>query len=164
MYKIGKVEIDWRSRKNGAFTITINKNRKMFRISKKTSRKDVFARIREWSKDVGGEQKVCKHCKKHYAGVHTHNSLCPECMKKAGQIAREGVGHIAELSFSEALQCIPDGVNPVEWEQKLDTEIRAERQALVDLLKEDDQWHNLYYWGKRYDVQEELKWAKNLQL
>lgn len=159
MYEIGNVKIEWRSRKNGAFTITIGEQSKIVRIRKQIGRdkyryngKVIFVQLREWAKDIASYDKTCKACGAKYGGLHTHNSLCPKCMRKAGQIAREGVRHIAELSFSEALQCIPEGVNPVEWEQKLDAEIRAERQALVDLLKEDDQWHNLYCWGKRYDV------------
>lgn len=57
--------------------------------------------------------------------------------------------YIKEFSFSEALQYIPEGVNPIEYERKIDAEIRAERQALVDLWKQDDQAWNLYCYGKR---------------
>lgn len=69
--------------------------------------------------------------------------------QKAADIHREGVGNIKEFSFSEALQYIPEGVNPIEYERKIDAEIRAERQALVDLWKQDDQAWNLYCYGKR---------------
>ena len=48
-----------------------------------------------------------------------------------------------------ALKYIPEGVNPIEYERKIDAEIRAERQALVDLWKQDDQAWNLYCYGKR---------------
>lgn len=159
MYTIGNIKIEWRSRANGAFVITVGDESRICRIRKRIgfdkyryNGKAVFTQLRKWAESLAEHNKTCKACGAKYGGVHTHNSLCPACMRKAGKIAREGVGHIAELSFSEALQCIPEGVNPVEWERKLDAEIRAERQALVDLLNEDEEWHNLYCWRRRSDV------------
>lgn len=66
--------------------------------------------------------------------------MCGDCAQEAADINREGVGNIKEF---EALQCIP------EYKRKIDAEIRAERQALVDIWKQDDQAWNLYCYGKR---------------
>jgi Zn finger protein HypA/HybF involved in hydrogenase expression len=146
--KIGQVEFTWRAHRQ-ACVVKIGGEQRVFRFNKKTTRKELFAKIRSLIAEAAGTQKVCQHCGKHYFGVNSHNFLCGDCAQKAADIHREGVGNIKEFSFSEALQYIPEGVNPIEYERKIDAEIRAERQALVDLWKQDGQAWNLYCYGKR---------------
>lgn len=136
---------------NCVLTVTTCEVTHKFRISKSNPRKVVFAKIREWINEVSStnNQHICQHCGKKYAGVNTHNFLCGECCAKAAKINREGVGHIEELSFTEALRSIPEGVDPIKFEQEIDAQIRTERQALIDLWKKDDQAWNLYCDGKR---------------
>lgn len=146
--KIGQVEFVWRAKRQ-AFIIRIGGEQRVYRFNKKTVRKELFAEIRSIIAEAKGTQKICQHCGKPYFGENSHNFLCDDCARKAAVINREGVGNIDALSFSEALQCVPDGVNPIEYERKIDAEIRAERQALVDLWKQDDQAWNQYCYGRR---------------
>lgn len=146
--KICQVEFTWRAHRQ-ACAVKIGGEQRVFRLNKQTSRKELFAKIRSLISEAEGTEKVCQHCGKHYFGVNSHNFLCGDCAQQAADINREGVGNIKEFSFSEALQYIPEGVNPIEYERKIDAEIRAERQALVDLWKQDDQAWNLYCYGKR---------------
>ena len=143
--KIGQVKFTWRAHRQ-AFAIKIGGEQRVFRFNKKTARKELFSKIRSLISEAESTQKVCQHCGKHYFGVNAHNFLCGDCAQEAADINREGVGNIKEL---EALQCIPEGVNPIEYKRKIDAEIRAERQALVDIWKQDDQAWNLYCYGKR---------------
>lgn len=122
--KIGKVEFTWRAHRQ-ACVVKIDGEQRVFRFNKKTARKELFAKIRSLISEAADTQKVCQHCGKHYFGVNSHKFLCGDCAQKAADIHREGVGNIKELSFSEALQYIPEGVNPIEYERKIDAEIRA---------------------------------------
>lgn len=137
--KIGQVEFTWRAHRQ-ACVVKIGGEQRVFRFNKKTAHKELFAKIRSLISEAESTQKVCQHCGKHYFGVNEHNFLCGDCAQEAVDINREGVGNIKEF---EALQCIP------EYKRKIDAEIRAERQTLVDLWKQDDQAWNLYCYGKR---------------
>lgn len=94
--KIGQVEITWRAHRQ-ACVVKIGGEQRVFRFNKKTTRKELFAKIRSLIAEAAGTQKVCQHCGKHYFGVNSHKFLCGDCAQKAADIHREGVGNIKEL-------------------------------------------------------------------
>lgn len=98
--KIGQVEFTWRAHRQ-ACVVKIGGEQRVFRFNKKTTRKELFAKIRSLIAEAAGTQKVCQHCGKHYFGVNSHNFLCGDCAQKAADIHREGVGNIKEFSFFE---------------------------------------------------------------
>jgi Zn finger protein HypA/HybF involved in hydrogenase expression len=146
--KIGQVKFTWRAHRQ-AFAVKIGGEQRIFRYNKKTNRKELFAKIRSLIAEAETTEKVCQHCGKHYFGENSHNFLCDACACEAAKISREGVGNIPELTFSEALECIPDGVNPIEFERQIHAQMFEERQALVNIWQQDDQAWNLYCYGKR---------------
>lgn len=100
--KIGEVEFTWRAHRQ-ACVVKIGGEQRVFRFNKKTTRKELFAKIRSLIAEAAGTQKVCQHCGKHYFGVNSHNFLCGDCAQKAADIHREGVGNIKE--FPSAKLC-----------------------------------------------------------
>ena len=98
--KIGQVEFTWRAHRQ-ACVVQIGGEQRVFRFNKKTTRKELFAKIRSLIAEAAGTQKVCQHCGKHYFGVNSHNFLCGDCAQQAADIHREGVGNIKEFSLTE---------------------------------------------------------------
>jgi hypothetical protein len=76
--KIGQVEFTWRAHRQ-ACVVKIGGEQRVFRFNKKTTRKELFAKIRSLIAEAAGTQKVCQHCGKHYFGVNSHNFLCGDC-------------------------------------------------------------------------------------
>ncbi len=64
--KIGQVEFTWRAHRQ-ACVVKIGGEQRVFRFNKKTTRKELFAKIRSLIAEAAGTQKVCQHCGKHYA-------------------------------------------------------------------------------------------------
>lgn len=70
--KIGQVEFTWRAHRQ-ACVVKIGGEQRVFRFNKKTTRKELFAKIRSLIAEAAGTQKVCQHCGKHYFGVNSHS-------------------------------------------------------------------------------------------
>lgn len=79
--KIGQVEFTWRAHRQ-ACVVKIGGEQRVFRFNKKTTRKELFAKIRSLIAEAAGTQKVCQHCGKHYFGVNSHNFLCGAVLRK----------------------------------------------------------------------------------
>lgn len=57
--KIGQVEFTWRAHRQ-ACVVKIGGEQRVFRFNKKTTRKELFAKIRSLIAEAAGTQKVCQ--------------------------------------------------------------------------------------------------------
>lgn len=79
--KIGQVEFTWRAHRQ-ACVVKIGGEQRVFRFNKKTTRKELFAKIRSLIAEAAGTQKVCQHCGKHYFGVNSQTSCAVTVLRK----------------------------------------------------------------------------------
>lgn len=79
--KIGQVEFTWRAHRQ-ACVVKIGGEQRVFRFNKKTTRKELFAKIRSLIAEAAGTQKVCQHCGKHYFGVTRTTSCAVTVLRK----------------------------------------------------------------------------------
>lgn len=143
--RIGKVEVVKfnRGRHVKVTYLPISKSH-IFSIRAFKNSKHLFAAIREWLQDYAQPPVVCKNCgKSYYVGKENHKYLCWDCSHKAATIAKEGVGAVGDFSVADRMFAQKLGVSDADipkYAKNVMELVVADRQKLVDILKEDEDW------------------------